>query len=335
VCSKAFPTATASGLSAPGTERRHESIWTHLSHVPFRQDWILVDGIRTRYVQAGDRDAPALIMLHGPGGTWEAFCAAIGPHSKHFNCFAMDLLGCGFTDKPDKDYQIADYVEHVRGFMSAQGLARTSIMGISMGSWIAARFALTYPDRTQKLILNAPFGLSDDEAEIRGIIRRRAAAYDDPSWENIKAIFNNLIYSESKRIDDLIALRQATYLLPDAKAASDHILSVFTPKYLPANLIHSDEWKRITAPTLVIASLKDRPLYLNTARKVAKLVPKARLFEMDGVGHWPPFEDPEVFNTASVSLSSSNLKNPLSHSERISDQGRMNGSGKTNRLRDP
>ena len=99
----------------------HESIWTHLSTVAFRQEWIDAGGIRTRYVQAGPDDAPALIMLHGTGGTWEAYCATIGPHSRYFKCFALDFLGSGYTDKPDRDYQIADYVEHVRNFMHAVG----------------------------------------------------------------------------------------------------------------------------------------------------------------------------------------------------------------------
>jgi pimeloyl-ACP methyl ester carboxylesterase len=280
----------------------YESIWTHLSTVAFRQDWIDAGGIRTRYVQAGKPDAPALIMLHGTGGTWEAYSATIGPHAKYFNCFALDFLGSGYSDKPDRDYQIADYVAHVRSFMQAVGVKKASFIGISLGSWVTARFALTHPELVEKFTLNAPFGFADDEGEIGGIIARRGKAYDDPSWENIKKIFDNLIFSERKRIDDLIALRQATYSTPEAKAASNHVLSVLGPPFLRNNLIGADEWRRITAPALVVASLKDRPLYLNTARKVAELMPHAQLLEMDDVGHWPQFEKPDEFNAANIAF---------------------------------
>ena len=235
-------------------------------------------------MQAGPEDAPALIMLHGTGGTWEAYCATIGPHSRYFRCFALDFLGSGYTDKPDRDYQIADYVEHVRDFMRAVGVSKASFIGISLGSWVTARFALTHPSMVEKITLNAPFGFADDEEEIGGIIARRGRAYDDPSWENIRKIFDSLIYNEHKRIDDLVALRQATYRTPEAKAASNHVLSVLGPPYLRNNLISAAEWRRIQAPALVIASLKDRPLYLNTARKVAELMPRGRLLEMDDVG---------------------------------------------------
>ena len=165
----------------------HESIWTHLAGVAFRQDWIDAGGIRTRYVQAGSADAPALIMLHGTGGTWEAYMATLGPLAEHFNCFAIDFIGSGFSEKPLRDYEIADYVAQVADFMRAVGVAKASLIGISLGAWVAVRFASTHPEQTEKVILNAPFGLADDAEEIGGIIKRRGKAYDDPSWENIKA----------------------------------------------------------------------------------------------------------------------------------------------------
>jgi 2-hydroxy-6-oxonona-2,4-dienedioate hydrolase len=280
----------------------YESIWTHLSTVAFRQGWIDAGGIKTRYVQAGPPDAPALVMLHGTGGTWEAYCATIGPHSRYFNCFALDFLGSGYSEKPDHDYQITDYVEHVRNFMQAVGVAKTSFIGISLGSWVTAQFALTHPSMVEKITLNAPFGFADDEEEIGGILARRGRAYDDPSWENIRKIFDSLIYSERKRIDDLVALRQSTYRLPEAKAASNHVLAIFGAPYLRSNLIGASEWRKIEAPALVVASLKDRPLYLNTARKVSELMPRGRLLEMDGVGHWPQFENPEEFNAANIAF---------------------------------
>jgi 2-hydroxy-6-oxonona-2,4-dienedioate hydrolase len=159
----------------------YESIWTHLRTVAFRRDWIDAGGVRTRYVQAGPKDAPAVVMLHGTGGTWEAYMATLGPHSEHFNCFALDFVGSGYSGKPPHDYEITDYVEQVAAFMSAVGINKASLIGISLGAWVAVRFASTYPDKTLKITLNAPFGLADDAEEIGGIIKRRGKAYDDPS----------------------------------------------------------------------------------------------------------------------------------------------------------
>ncbi|QDW40550.1 alpha/beta hydrolase [Bradyrhizobium sp. KBS0727] len=278
----------------------YESIWTHLQTVAFRQDWIDAGGVATRYVQAGPKDAPAVIMLHGTGGTWEAYMANLGPHSQRFNCFALDFLGSGYSDKPSRDYEIADYVDQIAAFMNAVGVKQASLIGISLGAWVALRFASTHPDKTLKVTLNAPFGLADDAEEIGGIIARRGRAYDDPSWENIKAIFSSLIYRDEKRIDDLIALRQATYRQPDAKAAADHVLALLGPKYLQRNLITEDECRAIKAPVLVVESLKDRPLFLNTARRLLQLLPNSTALQLDNVGHWPQFESPDEFNSENI-----------------------------------
>lgn len=280
-------------------DRHYESIWQHLSKVAFRHGWIDAGGIRTRYVQAGDENAPALIMLHGTGGTWEAYMANLGEHAKHFNCFAIDFMGSGYSDKPLFDYQIADYVEQVKAFMAAMAVKKTSLIGISLGAWVATRFASTYPELTEKVTLNAPFGLAEDQEEISAIVARRTKAYETPSWENIARIFENLILRPEKRIDDLIALRRATFAQPEARAASSHVLAIMGP-HLRANLITPEECARIRNPVMVVVSLKDKPLFLNSARRLLQLLPNARGVEIDNVAHWPQFEDPETFNRENI-----------------------------------
>ena len=112
----------------------HRSIWGHLMRTSFQQGWVDVAGVRTRYVQAGPADAPAVVMLHGTASSWECFSANLHQHSKHFNCYAIDMVGSGLTDKPDYDYEIPVYVAHVRGFMAAMNIKRASLIGVSLGA---------------------------------------------------------------------------------------------------------------------------------------------------------------------------------------------------------
>ncbi|MGE0804161.1 MAG: alpha/beta fold hydrolase [Burkholderiaceae bacterium] len=277
-------------------ERGYRSIWSHLATVPHRQDWITTGDFRTRYVEAGQRGRPALIMIHGTGGSWEAFCANLGPLSEHFHCFALDMIGCGYTEKPDRPYEISEHVAQLIDFMRAKEIERASFIGISMGAWIASRFALAHPRQTDKLVLLSAFGLSDDKEEIGAIITRRGKAFEEPSWASVKEIFGRLIYAEENRIDDLIGLRLQTYSQASMKAAGENVLAVFKPEFLARNLISPDEWRSISVPALVVASVDDKPLYANTARAVAGLIPKATLVEMRQVGHWPQFENPEPLN---------------------------------------
>lgn len=274
----------------------YRSIWTSLLQVPFEQKWVQAGEVSTRYARAGDPAAPAVIMLHGTAGSWEGFAANLGPLARHFQCFAIDMMGSGFSDKPDRDYEIHEYVGHVRAFMDAVGLRSASLIGCSLGSWVAARFALEHPERTDKLVLLSAAGLFANASNMDRIRSRRTAAVEDPKWENIKPIFDHLIHDERNRIDDIIAVRQAVYRQPDMVRTMQHVLCLQDPEIRQRNLLSEDQWRSIQASALVVGSLADKDEYLETAKRVSQLMPNARYEPMEAVGHWPHFEDPATFN---------------------------------------
>ena len=274
----------------------YRSIWTALMEVTFEQRWIDAGGIRTRYARCGPAGQPAVIFLHGTAGSWEGFAANLGALSAQHECFAIDMLGCGWTDKPDHDYEIADYVRHVAAFMQAAGLQRATLVGCSLGAWVAARFALTHPDKTDKLVLLSAAGLFANAANMDRIRSRRTAAVENPVWENIKPIFDHLIHDERNRIDDIVAVRQAVYRQEGMVRTMQHVLCLQEPEIRQRNLLSEQEWQSIAAPALVVGSLADKDEYLETARRVSRLMPRAQYVEMEGVGHWPHFEDPGRFN---------------------------------------
>ncbi|MHB8467835.1 MAG: alpha/beta fold hydrolase [Acidimicrobiales bacterium] len=280
------------------SEEGYRSIWTELRQVAFRQSWIDAGGVSTRYAEAGAADAPAVVMLHGTGGHWETFAANLGPFSEHFRCVAPDMVGNGYSAKPDVDYEVPVYAGHVLALMDALGIGQATLMGTSLGSWVAARIALDHPDRVDKLVFMSTSGLIATRSNMDRIRSERTKAVDDPSWESIKAMFVNLIAEEPNRIPDLIALRQSIYRLPEMKQAIEHVLVLQDPDVRDRNLLSEDQWRAIAAPAFVIASGKDHNEYENTSRRVAALMPNAELFEMPHVRHWPHFEDPDTFNEA-------------------------------------
>jgi pimeloyl-ACP methyl ester carboxylesterase len=241
-----------------------------------------------------------VVLLHGTGGHWEVYAPTIGPLSKHFHCIAVDMVGNGFSDRPGYDYEISVYVSHLAGLLDALGVRKASFIGMSLGAWVAARFALDHPDRTGKVILQSPAGLIATAENMARIRAERTRAVENPTWESIKAMFDHLIADEENRIPDIIALRQAIYRMPETKAAIDHVLILQDPDARERNLLSEEQWSRIQAPTLVVASGKDHSEYQNTAQRVARLIPNSEVVEMPQVRHWPAFEDPETFNAAAL-----------------------------------
>jgi 2-hydroxy-6-oxonona-2,4-dienedioate hydrolase len=281
-------------------EEPYRSIWGFLRELEFRQGYLQADGVRTRFAEAGNTDAPALLLLHGTGGHWETFAPNLTALSEHFHCIAIDMVGNGFSEKPDHDYEIPVYVRQVLAVLDAFGVQRAHVAGMSLGAWVAARLAIDAPERVDRMILMSPAGMVATASNMARIRAERTRAVQEADWASIKAMFDHLMADERNRLDDLVSLRQAVYQRRDTRETIDHLLILQDAEARERNLIPEKEWESIAAPTLVVASGKDVSEYQSTARRVAELIPDSEVLEMPGVKHWPHFEDPDTFNPAAV-----------------------------------
>src|SRR3546814_8153681 len=89
----------------------YESIWQDLVNVEFRQGWRDVKGVKTRYMSAGSEDKPLLVLHHGSAGHAEAYSRNLKAHGEHFWTWSIDMLGHGWTDKPGKNLEIAEWTK--------------------------------------------------------------------------------------------------------------------------------------------------------------------------------------------------------------------------------
>jgi pimeloyl-ACP methyl ester carboxylesterase len=281
-------------------QQPYKSVWTELLDTPFRQAWIDAGGLKTRFVQAGDPAHPSLVLLHGTAGSLENFAANIAAHARHFNCIAFDMIGSGMTDKPDFDYETDHYVKHAVDFLNAMGIEKASFIGLSLGARVVSRLAIDYPDKVEKLILLSATAYFPAKPIQDDIKRSRSAAAANPTWDSIVEIFKGLFHEPGKVWDDLIATRLSIYRRADMKAAMSHILALLDPTVYNRNRIPDDDWKRLRAPTLIIAAVDHEDVFLETARTIVKLIPNAKVIEMKHCSHWPQMEDPETFNKLSL-----------------------------------
>jgi pimeloyl-ACP methyl ester carboxylesterase len=117
-------------------------------------------GHRMAYVTGGS--GQPVILLHGLGhasGTWNE----ILPHlARHFRVYAVDMLGCGRSDKPRIEYNLWALATYTRYFMDALGIERAHLVGHSLGGGVSLHMAWQYPERVQRLALVATGGLGRD-----------------------------------------------------------------------------------------------------------------------------------------------------------------------------
>src|SRR5690606_39044625 len=95
----------------------------------------------------------------------ENFCANYGALAQTHRVIGIDMLGCGYTDKPDRPYLIPDYAEHALAVLDALDIDSAAVIGVSLGSWVGARLAVDRPDRITQLVMVAPAGIIVDPEE--------------------------------------------------------------------------------------------------------------------------------------------------------------------------
>ncbi|WP_040796002.1 alpha/beta fold hydrolase [Nocardia higoensis] len=276
--------------------QNYRSVWTYLDTVPHTLDWIDAGGVRTRYLTAGDPDGPVVLLLHGTAGSLENFCANYGALARTHRVIGIDMLGCGYTDKPDHPYLIPDYAEHALAVLDALGVAEAAVIGVSLGSWVGARMALDHPNRVNRLVMIAPAGIIVDPEEEKkfgaDVRRRRSNAAEAPSWESVTAAMGRLMLNQEDLLDDLVAVRLRIYQQPEMAEAMKHLLAFTTG----GQDLSREDWARLRQPVLVIAAVDAPNMFLDNARLLAQLVPNVEVVDMTGCDHWAQFERAEEFN---------------------------------------
>ncbi len=186
-------------------------------------------GVRTRCLEAGS--GPPLVLLHGTGGHAESWIRNVLPLAAHFHVYAIDMVGHGFSDKPDLAYTPRDYAAHVRAFLDAVGVARAHVTGESLGGWVALWLALEHPERIDRLILNTAAGLKLSAAQQivpparAEMARLTRAAIENPTYETVRARLEWLVKDPAQITDELVAVRLRIYQDPATRRVMPRILA--------------------------------------------------------------------------------------------------------------
>ena len=237
-------------------------------------------------------DLPALVLLQGfmaSRGVWKWQVEAFSPH---FRVITMDNRDAGESDPESDSYSMADLAGDVASLMDALGIAKASVVGHSMGGYVALQFAASYPERLDKLVLVGTSALAG------GALGRPAPSYDrdrfieDPV-ERTRSRYGLLTapgYFDSHP-EQLEAL---------AESARGNRLNfeAMTRQSDSAFMTHDarEALPKITAPVLVVHGDLDKTIPISAGRKIAEAIPGARMVEYEGVGHLPHIERVEEFN---------------------------------------
>ena len=278
------------------------SIWTDLMGVDFRQTYYDAKGVKTRVLEAGS--GPALILLHGTGGHAEAYVRNIEEHAKHFHVYAFDMIGHGYTDRPDCDYQMDDFVDHLINLLDTLNIDKAYLSGESLGAMVATWTAIKHPERVIKLVQNtgilmAPNG--EGKAELADALERSKKAAGQLTKDIVRARMSWLMAEPDKTLtDEIIDARYAIYdqpgMLPVMGKIANTILGGVIDDDWCHKWVNPEFMKKIQCPTLVLWTRHNPGQPVELAEEGMKMIPNARMVILENSAHWPQWEEPEEFN---------------------------------------
>jgi 2-succinyl-6-hydroxy-2,4-cyclohexadiene-1-carboxylate synthase len=240
-----------------------------------------------------------LVMLHGFTGSsssWKGFAENWKAHSVGA---AIDIVGHGRTDSPDNlmRYDIESAAEDLNLLLDQAGIEKTDLLGYSMGGRLAITFAVKYPERVRKLILEStsPGLETEKERKARRISDEKLAQQILLNgveefveyWENIP-----LFESQKGLPKDVRMQIRAERLAHSPKGLANSLRGMGTG----AQVSWWDELSGLDMPVLLITGSLDEK-FCRIGKKMLDKLKDGYHITVDHAGHAIHVEKPEKFGT--------------------------------------
>jgi pimeloyl-ACP methyl ester carboxylesterase len=309
------PTSTAPPSPSPSPPRpdnptfygpRGRSAWLDVDWRE-HQRWVLVDGEPVNVIELGASEAHQgalpLVFVHGLSGSWPNWLEQLPVLAARRRVIAMDLPGFGHSPMPSWAISISAYARMLDRLLGVLGIDAAALVGNSMGGFISAELAISYPQRVERLVLVSAAGISTYNN--RGALRAMPLLQQT---ERLLAAYTAWIASKSDAVARRARLREATLnvvtrhpsRLPAALAAEQLRGSGKRGfvQALQANLNYDfrERLPEIACPTLIVWGEDDRLISARDARVFAELIPDSRVVMYADTGHLSMLERPEAFN---------------------------------------
>lgn len=270
------------------------------------QRWMNVDGQTVNTIELGGehgKTTQTLVFVHGLSGCWGNWLEQLPVFANEHRVIAIDLPGFGASPLGSEQISMAGYarlLDHLLGELSVDA---ATVVGNSMGGFVAAELAISAPQRVERLVLVSAAGISTH--------RNRGATRALPAMrrlERLLAMTGTWAATKSDAVANRARLRNAALNLVashpsrlPAALAAEQIRGAGKPGFVPALAAILDYPVRerlveIACPTLIVWGENDRVIPVRDADVFAELIPNSRKVVFQDTGHVAMLERPAAFN---------------------------------------
>jgi pimeloyl-ACP methyl ester carboxylesterase len=296
------PVKSLGGLLHPGPDhdygRPGRSEWLDVGWSRY-QHRIRIDGREVNYVDMGT--GPALVFVHGLGASWQSWLENIPEFARDHRVVAMDLPGFGYSEMPEADISIERYARWCFSLLDALGIDAFSVVGNSMGGFIAAEMAIREPARVQRLVVVSAAVFWQDYRRAQplvGLARLSEAYVARALTRSTDAVATRsrlrswALATAGFRYPHLIAPELAHELVRSARRTDGFLPALEALADFPLE----EELPKIGCPTLIVWGAHDTLVPVKDAKRMQELIPGARREVFERTGHVAMLERPERFN---------------------------------------
>jgi pimeloyl-ACP methyl ester carboxylesterase len=247
----------------------------------------LEDGFSIRYDEYGKDNPRHILFIHGLGSSsivWRDIPQAL---SERFHTICVDLMGFGGSDKPLLNYTISYFSQFVKSFLKQIGINdsdKVTIIGHSLGGYIAAEYAIENKEQIEKLVLidssgmlNRPTSLLEQYLD--------AAMETDPTlrYGKIKKVFEDLMAEPFRLLPIIIDIFISVIEKPGAKHAFESAFRNSTTTTI--NIEGLEKIKDLKC--LIMWGEKDNLIPLDHINKFKQILTDAEIIVISDAGHSP------------------------------------------------
>lgn len=237
--------------------------------IPLEEIWLATRCGETFIVACGEKALPPLILLHGSSSNAAMWLGDLVAYAKHFRVYAVDIPGepgKSFDRRPD--LKTAAYAEWMEDVLEGLEIKRTSLLGISLGGWLALKFAVAHPDQVDRLALLCPSGIGSQKV---------AAVFQAA----LLKLFGK--WGEQKAIRAIMGVPQlSAETVEYCRLISRH----FSPVMEQIPVFSDEQLQRIICPALVVAGGHDVLIdSYRTIQRVRSKLPDAQAVFLPEAGH--------------------------------------------------
>ncbi len=237
--------------------------------VPYETLSISTQYGQTFVLACGPESAPPLVLLHGSSSNSAMWIGDVVEYSRHYRVYGVDIPGePGKSEAVRFDLDGPEAADWLQQVFAGLHIDQVMLLGISLGGWLALKFATTYPERVEKLVLLCPAGVAPQKVSFA-----------------LQTV--TLIFFGQWGIDRLIKIVNGNQ--PIATEAVEYtrlIANNFNPRIETIPIFSDQELRRLKMPVMLIVGEKDALLpSKKTAVRLRSLLPDLTAMVLPDRGH--------------------------------------------------